>query len=102
MKERINKTQSMLVIVLSSRVYAFSNGILMQRLRQELHKSLRQRSIISFFMKCEKKGRCFLPIAQKTVHTKISRLTKKYITLLNTQTVISYKDNVLYRESKVL
>jgi hypothetical protein len=55
----------MLVIVLSSRVYAFSNGILMQRLRQELHKSLRQRSIISFFMKCEKKGRCFFAYSSK-------------------------------------
>jgi hypothetical protein len=39
----------------------------------------------NFFLKREKKGRCFLPVAQKTVHMKISRLTKKYITSLNTQ-----------------
>jgi hypothetical protein len=38
-------------------------------------------------MKREKKGMCFLPTAQKTVRTKISRLTKNYITSLNTQIV---------------
>jgi hypothetical protein len=44
----------------------------------------------------------FSPTTQKMVRTKISRLTKKYITSLNTQIVLSYEDNVLYRESKVL
>jgi hypothetical protein len=42
---------------------------------------------ISFFMKREKKGRCFFTYGSKTVHTKISRLIKKYITSLNTQIV---------------
>jgi hypothetical protein len=39
---------------------------------------LRQKGF--FFMKREKKGRCFFAFASKTVCTIISRYTKKYIT----------------------
>ena len=38
-----------------------------------------------FFMKHEKKGRCFFACGSKMIHTKISRVTKKYITSLNIQ-----------------
>jgi hypothetical protein len=37
---------------------AFDNDILMQRLRQELHTRFGKEG--DFFLKCEKKGTCFL------------------------------------------
>jgi len=40
-----------------------------------------------FFMKREKKERCFFACGSKTVRTKVSRLTKKYITSLNIQII---------------
>jgi hypothetical protein len=49
---------------------------------------------ISFFMKREKKGRCFFACGSKTVRTKVSCLTKKYITSLNIQIV----DNCLLQK----
>jgi hypothetical protein len=39
----------------------------------------------SFFVKREKKGRCFFASGSKTVCTKVSRITKKYITLIHIQ-----------------
>ena len=38
-----------------------------------------------FFVKHEKKGRCFFANGSKTVHTKVSCITKKYITLTRTR-----------------
>jgi hypothetical protein len=88
-KERINKARSMLLTeVLPFRVYTFDNGILMQHLWRELQRRFgKEGGFLSFFMKREKKGRCFSPTTQKMVCTKISRLTKKYITSLNIQIV---------------
>jgi hypothetical protein len=40
---------------------------------------------ILFFVKHEKKGRCFFANSSKTVCTKVSCITKKYITLTNIQ-----------------
>jgi hypothetical protein len=40
---------------------------------------------ILFFAKHEKKGRCFFAKGSKTVHTKISCITKRYITLMYIQ-----------------
>jgi hypothetical protein len=78
----------LLIEVFSYRVYTFNNGILMQYLRRELESRFsKEGGFLSFFMKREKKGKCFSPTAQKTVCTKISRLTKKYITSLNIQIV---------------
>jgi hypothetical protein len=87
MKECINKARSMLATkILSYEDYAFNNGILMQHLRQELQNHFgKEGGFLSFFMKREKKGRCFSPTAQKTVRTKISCLTKKYIRSSNIQ-----------------
>jgi hypothetical protein len=74
--------------VLSYGDYAFDNGILMQHLRQELQSRFaKEGGFLSFFMKREKKGRCFFAYGSKMVRTKISRLTKKYITSLNIQIV---------------
>jgi hypothetical protein len=42
-----------------------------------------------FFLKCEKKGRCFFASGSKTVCTKVPRITKKYIT--STYMQIVYK-----------
>jgi hypothetical protein len=49
--------------------------------------STKERGFLFFFMKREKKGRCFFACGSKMVRTKISRLTKKYITSLNIQIV---------------
>jgi hypothetical protein len=40
---------------------------------------------IFFFVKHKKKGRCFFANSSKTVHTKVSCITKKYITLIYMQ-----------------
>jgi hypothetical protein len=40
---------------------------------------------IFFFVKHEKKGRCFFANTSKTVRTKVSCITKKYITLIYIQ-----------------
>jgi hypothetical protein len=54
-------------------VYAFDNGILMQHLWRDLHSRFsKEWGFISFFMKREKKGRCFFACGSKTVRTKIS------------------------------
>jgi hypothetical protein len=45
---------------------------------------------ILFFAKHEKKGRYFLPKAEKTVRTKISCITKKYIILMYKQILDVY------------
>jgi hypothetical protein len=45
----------------------------------------RQRRGIYFFVKREKKGRCCFTSCSKTVCTKVSRITKKYITLIHIQ-----------------
>ena len=73
--------------VLSYGVYVFDNGILMQCLQQELHSCFDKEG--GFFLKHEKKGRCFFAIGSKTVCTKIPRITKKYIT--STYMQIVYK-----------
>jgi hypothetical protein len=41
--------------------------------------------IIFFFAKHEKKGRCFFANSSKMVRTKVSCITKKYITLIYIQ-----------------
>jgi hypothetical protein len=66
-KERINKAGSMLVTeVLSYRVYSFDNGILMQHLQQKLQSRFgKQGGFLSFFMRREKKGRCFFAYGSK-------------------------------------
>jgi hypothetical protein len=72
--------------VLSYGVYTFDTGILMQHLRRDIQSRFgKEGGFLSFFMKREKKGRCFFACGSKTVRTKISRLTKKYITSLNIQ-----------------
>jgi hypothetical protein len=69
--------------VLSYGVYTFDTGILMQHLRRDIQSRFgKEGGFLSFFMKREKKGRCFFACGSKTVRTKISRLTKKYITSL--------------------
>jgi hypothetical protein len=64
---------------------AFDNGILMQRLRQELHTRFGKER--GFLSKREKKERCFFAAGSKTVCTKVSRITKKYITSIYIQIV---------------
>jgi hypothetical protein len=56
-------------------------------MHDEIFKVASAKKGISFFMKREKKGRCFFARGSKTIHTKVSRLTKKYITSLNIQIV---------------
>jgi hypothetical protein len=89
MKECNNKARSMLLTeVLPYKVYTFDNGILMQHLQRDLQGRFgKEGGFLSFFMKREKRKGVFSPTAQKTVRTKISRLTKKYITSLNIQMV---------------
>ena len=54
-------------------VYTFDNGILKQHLRQDLQSCFgKEGGFLSFFMKREKKGRCFFACGSKTVRTKIS------------------------------
>jgi hypothetical protein len=78
----------LLTEVLSYWVYTFDNCILIQHLRRELQSRFaKEVGFLSLFMKREKMGRCFSPTSPKTVSTKISRLTKKYITSLNIQIV---------------
>jgi hypothetical protein len=48
-------------------------------------------------MKREKKGRCFFASGSKTVCTKVSRITKKYITL----TYIQIFDNCFLQKRKL-
>jgi hypothetical protein len=56
----------MLVTVLSYEVYAFDNAIPTQRLRQRIkHHTVASAKKGNFFLKHEKKGRCFSPSAQK-------------------------------------
>jgi hypothetical protein len=70
------------------KVCAFSNGIHMQHPRRDSQSCFgKEGGFLSFFMKCEKKGRCFFACGSKTVRMKLSRLTKKYITSLNIQIV---------------
>jgi hypothetical protein len=64
--------------VLSYGVHAFDNGILMQRIWQEIHSHFGKEG--DFFLKSEKKGTCFFAAGSKTICTKVSRITKKYIT----------------------
>jgi hypothetical protein len=52
--------------ILPYKVYAFDNGIYMQHLQQELHNRFsKEGGFLSFFMKCEKKGRCFFAYGSK-------------------------------------
>jgi hypothetical protein len=67
-------------------------------------KLLQQRRRISFFfMKREKKGRCFFTCSSKMVRSKISWLTKKYITSLTIQIVDNcfLQKEAAYKNSKV-
>jgi hypothetical protein len=67
-------------------IYRYDNGILMQHPRRGLQSCFdKQGGFLSFFMMRENKGRCFFACGSKTIRTKISRLTKKYITSLNIQ-----------------
>jgi hypothetical protein len=106
MKECINNTRLMpLIEVFLYGVYTFDNGILKQHLRQDLQSCFgKEGGFLSFFMKREKKGRCFFACGSKTVRTKISRLTKKYITSLNIQIVHNcfLQKEAAYKNSKSL
>jgi hypothetical protein len=50
-----------------------------------------------FFLKREKKGRCFFVDDSKTVCTKVSRITKKYIT----STYMQIVDNCFLQKQKL-
>ena len=55
---------------------------------------------IFFFAKHEKKGRCFFANGSKTVRTKVSCVTKKYITLIYIQKLdvwFSQKIKAIYK-----
>jgi hypothetical protein len=94
MKGCINNARSMpLTAVFLCEIYAFGSGILMQDLfLQQWYSYARSTAKCSslicrfgrkgdlLFMKHEKKGRCFFACGSKTVRTKISCSTKKYIT----------------------
>src|SRR5688572_28283351 len=82
-------------------VYVFDNGILMQCLRQELHSCFHKEG--GFFLKHERKGRCFFATGSKTVCTKVSRITKKYITSTYMQVLIIFltKTKATYKETKL-
>jgi hypothetical protein len=67
------------------KVCAFANGIHMQHPRRDSQSCFgKEGGFLSFFMMCEKEGRCFFACGSKTVRTKLLHLTKKYITSLNT------------------
>jgi hypothetical protein len=71
-----------LVEVFLYRDFTFINGILIQQPRRDIQCFLdKEGGFLSLFMKREKKGRCFFTYGSKTVCTKISRITKKHITL---------------------
>jgi hypothetical protein len=87
------------------KVCAFANGIHMQHSRQDIQSCFsKEGGFLSFFMKREKKGRCFFACSSKTVRAKVSRLTKKYITSLNIQIVgnFSYKNITTCKDPKLL
>jgi hypothetical protein len=76
------------VTVLSYKVCAFDNDIPTQTSTA----SIKYHIVASakkgdFFLKREKKGRCFFVTGSKTVCTKVPRFTKKYITLIYMQIV---------------
>jgi hypothetical protein len=50
-----------------------------------------------FFLKREKKGRCFFAAGSKTVCTKVSRITKVYIT----STYMQIVDNCFLQKQKL-
>jgi hypothetical protein len=73
---------------LSYEVYTFGNDILMQQPQRDIQSCFsKEGGFLYFFMKREKKVRCFFAYGSKTVRTKVSHLTKKYITSLNIQIV---------------
>jgi hypothetical protein len=49
---------------------------------------------ISFFTKHEKKGRCFFAEGSKTVRVQISRIVKKYITVIYMPHQLFHTSNV--------
>jgi hypothetical protein len=70
------------------KVFAFANGIHMQHPGRHIQSCFgKEGGFLSFFMKREKKGRCFFACGSKTVCMKVSHLTKKYITSLNIQII---------------
>jgi hypothetical protein len=50
-----------------------------------------------FFLKCEKKGRCFFAVGSKMVCMKVPRITKKYIT----STYMQIVDNCFLQNQKL-
>jgi hypothetical protein len=86
------------------RVCTFDNGILMKHPWRDLQSCFgKEGGFLSLFMKREKKGRCFFACGSKRVCTKISHVTKKYITSLNIHIVDNcfLQKEVAYRNSKV-
>jgi hypothetical protein len=61
----------------------FTNTITKHQPWQDIQYCLGKERGISFFVKREKKGRCFFVSSSKMVRTKISRITKKYITSIH-------------------
>jgi hypothetical protein len=69
------------VNILSYRKRVLDNSNTMQQLWQKAQYQMVRRGI-SFFMKHEKKGMCFFASSSKMVCTKVSCITKKYSTLI--------------------
>jgi hypothetical protein len=77
--------------VLSYGLYAFDKGILMQRPQQELHSCFGKEG--GFLSEAWKEGKVFFAAGSKAVWTKVSRITKKYITsTCKLLLVVSYKN----------
>jgi hypothetical protein len=85
--------------VSSVKTHAFDSGIVILGLylqqwysyatftARSLESLQQRRGFLSFFMKREKKGRCFFAYGSKMARTNVSCLTKKYITSLNIQII---------------
>jgi hypothetical protein len=65
--------------------FALSPTVFICNIHDEILKSCfgKEGGFLSFFMKREKKGKCFFAYGSKTVHTEVLDLTKKYVTSLN-------------------
>jgi hypothetical protein len=78
----------MSVTVLSYEVCAFNNAILTQTSTARIkHHTVASAKKGDFFLKHEKKGRCFFATGSKMVCTKVPRFTKEYITSIYMQIV---------------
>jgi hypothetical protein len=97
------------VSVLSCEVCTFNNVIFTQMSTTRIkHHTIASAKKGDFFLKHEKKGRCFFTASSKTVCTKVPRFTKKYITSIYMQIVYKcflqrqelYTKTINYRKYK--